>query len=529
LFEREQHLYISLIEDTELIKTDAVCDGQNVFVEVKQMNNGYRTVLVTTEIPEPRLVFSIDFHASLAAITVSFIDVQTREFAILKVERFHLTGNRRQTGIFLSGSVDSVQLDDQELDAVHPAVFVGRPRLGVPFLKAELIMPVGVPFFSTISYASVRFQRMDIELDSAFLSNLYYIATALFKPTTATLSASTPQGPDGLGLSRLFSINWLEMSPIHATLKYNRSSGRPSMGRDIFPYLKYVPSLQGSLLLPGVLVTQVTDSSGFIYMKILAEYQTAAFHQIIELLGGSGRLMSTFGVTALIAQGLGIKLTSELSSEVAQFSRNDYENFDNRKEIHGCFSQQSLSSIKKKLTASRMMESEIVTGLLAGKDIGVKLKASGKGVFGLISKWSEVDERPVKAHLRKRVPRAFLDNYIGQFNPHMSEAQSLLQKADRNEKIRMAASTKSDVVCCTDRYVFVLNREFTQVRAQMPIINLEVHQQQSDGAWSVLLTATAEKKETLTVQCQNQLHAERIRTYLVSQRKMIEIFGTSLI
>jgi hypothetical protein len=85
-------------------------------------------------------------------------------------------------------------------------------------------------------------------------------------------------------------------------------------------------------------MTQVAGCFGDIQKKIVSEHKTAAFFQIVRMLGNGGCLMSTFGVIALIAQGLGIKLTSELSSELSQFSGHESKRFDNRKEVHGCFS-----------------------------------------------------------------------------------------------------------------------------------------------------------------------------------------------
>jgi hypothetical protein len=486
---------------------------------------------LTTEIPRVPEIFSLHFHCQLSAITISFIDLQTREFAVLRMESLQATAGQEQIGFLVLASIDSMQFDDQALQAVHPAVFVGRALFGYPFVKVQLIMPVDVPLFSIISYASVTVQRIDVEFDSTFLSDLYFLSTAIMKPIKLSMSARMPtlKGEEGVG--KLISIHWLEMSPIYANFNYHRSSGRPAILHDILHYLKYVPSVHGSMVLPGLIMTQVADCFGDIREKVVSEYKTAAFFQIIEMLGKRGRLMSTFGVTALIAQGLGIKLTSELSSELSQFLRHESRRFDNRKEVHGCFSRESLTSMSQRLKDCGLIDSNLINGLLATIDMGLKIKASGDGIFGLISKLPSPAPkvRLAKVVTRQRVPRAFLNNRIGQFDAQISEAQLFLQSLVKNEKIRMRAVIDRDIVCCTDHFVFILDQGLTRTRARIPILSLDVAEKRlGTDEWAVILTVKG-SKERVRVQCENEEHAQRIRTYLQSQAQVAEMFGRSLL
>jgi hypothetical protein len=202
-------------------------------------------LLLTTEISPVPEIFSFHFHCQLSAITILFIDLQMREFAVLRMESAQVTAEQRQIEFLVSASIDSMQFDDQALQAVHPVVFVGRALFGSPFVKVQLIMPVDVPLFSIISYASVTVQRIDIDLDSTFLSDLYFLSTAITKPIKLSMSARLPNLKAEEGVRKLISIQWLEMSPISATFNYYRSSGRPAIHHDILHYLKYVPSVKG--------------------------------------------------------------------------------------------------------------------------------------------------------------------------------------------------------------------------------------------------------------------------------------------
>jgi hypothetical protein len=248
------------------------------------------------------------------------------------------------------------------------------------------------------------------------------------------------------------------------------------------------------------------------------------------MLGSGGKLMSTLGVTDLIAQALDIKLTSELSAEISQFSHAEKEEFDNRQELRGCFAEESLKSIKASLSKQGIRESDLINGLLANVDVGLKLIASGRGLFGLLSKLSVdamINRGIMESAKRARVPRAFLKNRIEKYEEEISAAQNVIQKVKAAERIRMTAMMGTQIACCTERFVFVLNEERTAIAASYGIGDLEIVAKDEVGLEAI--SKVKGKVEMFVLSCGDREEREEVRLYLASQATMIRKFKNSLI
>jgi hypothetical protein len=178
----------------------------------------------------------------------------------------------------------------------------------------------------------------------------------------------------------------------------------------------------------------------------------------------------------------------------------------------------------------RFRDSEVISVVLANEDVGLKLKASGRGLFGLLSKTSVdpmggvglMDE--VK---RKRVPRAFLNNRIDKFDPTISEAQLFIQKTKSAERIRMTGRVNDKILCCTNQYLFLLDKDLTSVLQMINITDIEL------GVFEhrvlEIVVRVRGKKETLLVACEDQGQMDAMRVYLTSQLIMIKFFNQSII
>jgi hypothetical protein len=502
-----ERLHVSLLEDTDFIRTKAQSGGSPVFVAITRVSDGSRAVHLTTAPPEPAPAFGLDIALELPAVAASLIDLQTREFAVLRLGGLSASVERRARGVFACASVDALQLDDQAPDARRPVVLAGR---GLPFMRLQCVLP---PRTTHIAYASLCVQRVDVDLDASFLAGCIALTAALARPVVRQVAGRTSAGG-----SRPVSIRWLEAAPIYAVVRYSR--GRP------FPF---VPSVEGRLLLPGVVLAHVSDCRAELLGRIAGEYKTAAFRQIIAMLGGRGRLMSTFGLTALIAQVLRVKLTSELCelSELSEVT----ERFDNRSEANWCFGKEELAAIADLLASSRLAPSPVIAGILARGDIGLRLRAEGVGVFGILEKMSG-DAMAATALMeglhRQREPRAFLENTIGRFDSRMSHAQLFLQKSCPGERIRMTARTGADVVCCTNHFLFVLDQELSGVIRRIDIADIDFNGRAS-GANVLIVVREKGKVEEMTVQCAHANRADLLKVFLASQKKMIEMFRSSLI
>jgi hypothetical protein len=236
-------------------------------------------------------------------------------------------------------------------------------------------------------------------------------------------------------------------------------------------------------------------------------------------------------VTALIAQALGIKLTSELSSELSQFAGDISEAFDNRRDATGCFAAESLASIAGVLERRGLLASPVVAGLQSGIEIGLKLRAAGLGVFGILSKmWID----PIKSLaimegiVRKREPRAFIENEIGQFDPWVSQAQGFLQHSSPGEKIRMISRMGDAIVCCTDQYLWAVDKALKKVIRKVAVVDIST----KGGETEVVVVLELREKgkvEVIEVECRDSDQTEVLLAYLASQKIMIDMFKTSLL
>jgi hypothetical protein len=162
--------------------------------------------------------------------------------------------------------------------------------------------------------------------------------------------------------------------------------------------------------------------------------------------------------------------------------------------------------MSQRLKDCGLIDSNVINGLLATMDMGLKIKASGDGIFGLISKLPSRTPkvRLAKVKTRQRVPRAFLNNRIGQFDAQISEVQLFLQSLVKNEKICMSAVINRDIVCCTDHFIFILNQGLTRARARIPILSLDVAEKRvGTDEWAVILIVKG-SKERARVQCEDE-------------------------
>jgi hypothetical protein len=248
------------------------------------------------------------------------------------------------------------------------------------------------------------------------------------------------------------------------------------------------------------------------------------------MLGGGGRLLSRLGLTAKVAQLVGVKLTSELSGELGQFAVPESGAFDNRRELSGCFSREALTALARTLAGVGFSPSAVADGVLAGADIGLRAVASGGGVFGILSPTAggdRVDLTAMDGARRRRVPRAFLENAIREFDGRMAQAQAHLQREHPDEKIRMGARVGELPVCCTNHFLFVMDPDLRRVVARVPIVDAEI--QECTGVEIRLVLSAKGRRGELTLRCEDSEHAEILMAFLRSQKQMIGLFGGSLI
>ncbi|KAK8853881.1 hypothetical protein M9Y10_016424 [Tritrichomonas musculus] len=611
-------------------KVDESSDNKSESEIESQLNMSVMESSMISTFSFPLSTF-LQVELEISSIHVSLIDMQTREIALLTFEQVKGSYEHKDNLIRICFSVKDFQLDDQDVSAPNPVCFVGHSRLHAvshkksdndndnekdeelvekPFFRLECLIPSDVPLMSRFSYLAANFQRADALFDSAFLSDSIYLLMNLMKPIKTKIGPQQPKNQiidDDINQNEndkkmkivtslrdkkyvdsnktlSTNINWLEMSPLYVNFGYNRKSGRKNQFNDPMPGLKYIPSLSpDQLIIPGVIMEHVIGEPKTIIEKVSSEYKTTTFNQIISMLGSTGLLLQTFGVTSLIAELLGVKVESDsIRFPSGQPTLDSYLNspsdsnsqFDNRKDVSGPFSNESLSHLKEIIKSSNFKSSHIINALfcynnrkqlknendinfykhhnIENFDMYINHSIS-KGVFGVL-KGNGIEKNrnayykeqiTMDYSARKRVPRAFLNNKIEIFD----EKYAIAQKTVGKGRIRMAGhlslsdktfkTKKPLLVVLTDNFVYILSPDIKNVIIKINIASLEklsVSDKFVTMAASEKIVVSKVKHFSVVdnepeciVECESDEMASRMYVFIQSQRLMLLTYGNSLI
>lgn len=247
------HLNISLIEDTYPINLNRQFDGYDIYCEIHRNTNGTRSVIITQDIEKEILNFQTAFSMTFSTIHISIIDMAMREFALLQLGNFATNLIIKDLNYILKLQIETLQLDDQNPHASSPIVILGRTVKRNPFLRFECVMPSDTQMFTKFSYVSANIQRMDVALDSAMLSDIYYLIDEVFQSAPQVIAPLMPA--PNIHTGKLINLNWLELSPLFINLTYNGKTSRPTTIKPMMKYFKYIPCIKdGKMLLPGLVL-----------------------------------------------------------------------------------------------------------------------------------------------------------------------------------------------------------------------------------------------------------------------------------
>jgi hypothetical protein len=239
------------------------------------------------------------------------------------------------------------------------------------------------------------------------------------------------------------------------------------------------------LLLSGVVMAHLTDRLGSLASSISGDYFTEAFHQVVAMLGGKGRFISSLGITSLIARKLKISLTTEMVGEIAKFPRPLSENFDNRKEIAGCFSSDALQDQTRGLKLRELQTTTTITQLLKWSPTSLKTKQAtgygyGHAVAGILTQ-AGIDKiescNAMDRASRERIPRAFPNNSISKFDERLAAAQILLIKrpglVKERIRINMNCVASNRFICFTDMMIVFSTPDASAIEQLVKIHDLK--------------------------------------------------------
>ena len=560
-------IQIPFKEETEYVKfamnilenKNLKLENNEIYIAVKRNTQNVLAVIITGKPNEASYCdnsFNIIFNIS--SVKISLIDLNMREISLITFDKIVFNISSQSNFFVVKSSIDTIQLDDQNISAPKPTVLIGRNYKEKPFFYFESLIPSDVPFFSTFTYVSAVFQRLDVLIDASFVSDFIYLFLGLLKPFDYSIKPLNKIMDDDTSIKNLkqhsdINIKWAEMSPIYIYIGYNRKSGRETSVHKMFPVLNYIPSLSpGNLILPGIIMNNIECVANDIFDNISSEYKTASFNQIIKMLGRTGTLLTTFGITSTIAEVLGVKLKADKSKYGNDLNRSlSINSLQNIKQLISSYQMTNPSilslilktNIQKEKAEKTLQESHIESlvpnnitrnihaSLQSLYHLGISLSSvSNHGKLGVITK-ANIDPQNQIAHMgltkRRRVPRAFLNNRIEIFNKRLSQAQNCINRLKKG-RIRMSGMIDENLTVLTDRFIIVLNQNCDNIIFQYDIMNLQKLNYENNCV--MFFAKEMKKDETMkTIVCSSQENATIMNSFLQSQRLMLLTFNTSLI
>ena len=370
----------------------------------------------------------------------------------------------------------------------------------------------------------------EISSDPSFISDIMFITKDLDVTQPRKIMPKSPQ-ENAMSKSKPVTCNWIEVSPLYMMMSVKTLTGRSS----VYPMnglMRLIPNVfPFRLLVPGIVIAQITDQIHLIVDKVSSDYKTALLEQALAALGTSGKMLTAFGVTATIAEKLNISLNSQLTDSIQNYASATDESFDNRREVFGCFSEETLNGISNMLRENELRPSAIIDGVQEGEDVGLKIRelpssGFGHGIAGVIGKTTIDtldDVKIMEGSQRVRTPRAFPGRVIDSFNPEISAAQTTIQQSDKSfKKIEIAATKagENEYVCLTETYLFELEVEKAKVKTKIKFEDIKSIQ--VDGPVLEIKYGVFNKVET--IQFDDDATAQLFSWYIESQRVFADIF-----
>ena len=523
-------LNISLLEDTEDLQLLQELDGQTLYLDVRRNKAGVRVVTLGKEPVVHVKMNPMSFTADIDAVMISLIDMQMREFALFSLNGISSKVTMSEGEMAVNLKIRTMQIDDQNPLAPNPVVVLGRESKGDPFIELNAVMVADSNRFNIFKYFSLLLQRIDVQVDPSFISDIMFITKDLDVTQPRKIMPKSPQ-ENAMSKSKPVTCNWIEVSPLYMMMSVKTLTGRSS----VYPMnglMRLIPNVfPFHLLVPGIVIAQITDQIHLIVDKVSSDYKTALLEQALAALGTSGKMLTAFGVTATIAEKLNISLNSQLTDSIQNYASATDESFDNRREVFGCFSEETLNGISNMLSENELRPSAIIDGVQDGEDVGLKIRelpssGFGHGIAGVIGKTTIDtldDVKIMEGSQRVRTPRAFPGRVIDAFNPEISAAQNTIQQSDKSfKKIEIAATKagENEYVCLTETYLFELEVEKSKVKTKIKFEDIKsIH---VDGPVLEIKYGVFNKVET--IKFDDDATAQLFSWYIESQRVFADIF-----
>ena len=147
-----------------------------------------------------------------------------------------------------------------------------------PCISFNCLRPMSTFAFTSLDYFAINIQRIDVNADCSFISDWLNLSTS-FK--MESIHSIKPKEPSKINQKSLVAFRYFEIAPALFILSFNRKTSRPPMLGKIPRFLKFVPSVKAKrIVIPGIVLSRITDRIGSIQTKLIDDYKTEAFKEI---------------------------------------------------------------------------------------------------------------------------------------------------------------------------------------------------------------------------------------------------------
>jgi hypothetical protein len=485
--------------------TDEKCFSNSFFVTIQRLLNGVCIIFIRDKPHEYRSEFKLQATFSIPAVCISLIDRQFREFAVVSVSNISASCTESSLRV----GIQSIQVDDQNPFSTNPVVVHGRGSGAQPFLQLDAVLCHS----TAVEYISLLVQRLDVQLDTSFLSDVMLLANEMVVIPREPIKPAQPHATPNV----LVTLHWLEVSPIYVLIGIKAFSGRPSVYGSMDSRLRLVPNISGlNMIVPGVVLNQITDDVVSIAQIISADYKTALLQRVVTLLGTSGKMLTAFGVTEMIAKLLNISTTSELNSV-------DQSSTQVRSDKMLAF----LDDLREKLNDRTITPTQTILGLCGAKDVGLKVRTlDGRAIAGVLNQPSidTMDEFKLMGNTcRLRIPRVFVGSSITELDQKVSHAQLTIQQAIKNfERIELVVfrQREMDYLCATNRHLIVLDESMERLNTKVKFTEMCSVQLRGES----FTVSYGRSKQSREIDCESRETAMSFASFIQSQIISLELF-----
>jgi hypothetical protein len=494
---------ISIADDHDSFEIGKSLNDEPIFVSVATNYDGTRVVVISQDLDDPEDSFERRLVFTFETISIAFIDRTVSEFLLVTMKDVRCDVNRPNFNSTVAKmSVQSIQVDDQNPLASSPVVFSSESVR--PFMSIETLVRNRTTRFWSVVYGAVRSEPCALNVDAAFLTDLFELLRDFGKGST--LSS---------GYSPRVGLEWLETSGMSVAVKYRAMSDRPTITAEIERVIRPIPSLRdGYFVTQGTLIKSVRNY----FMAVVHDYVAASkldlYKQAIEEYGKSSWFMRTM-----------IKLAASMEIPVSQITRD----ITNIQELRERLSEQQLNEIRRQINEFRLSPSMVIERLgEPSTTISVLDQGSdvASGIFKLGQPKRKFEVRSGRPRMRS--PQGFVNNRMGEYNQDVAKAQLTVQSCGfPREKIRLICrcQVKLSVICVTDQFLFVFTPKLERLVQAIQIIQIA----KLEGVNKDISVQGKKTSEMLAFRCPDVLTMERFQTFIASQKFMLGMLGRSIL